>query len=591
MDEWRPELAEVAENLRTRVERLEHGLHDVSPSEDLEQLRASLGALSARVESLPVPSEEWRGQIADLAARLDGLRTDEWRPELAEVAENLRTRLERVEEEIAHTTVGELDALRSEVGGLAARLDAMPEPSDEISAQLTDLAQTFDIRVDHIEQHLASSTQSETLDGVFARLDELSSKVDDTSALDDVLHRIAAVAAVAGRVDEVEQRLAAESAATAGRGPVVDELKELVERQSDRIEALTRGLNELADRRDAGIVEQELVRRIDSVENAIADVRSAVAEIPSAVEDRIAAVEARTSELSTRSAGDVESLRSELTGISERIVDADAVADLRSEVEQHGARVDELRGEQAAFQRHTEDRAAGRSAELSALRARLETVESALSDGSGWTDAIGEAYTRVDRLESRLVETMASEAVERNAEIEALGAATSERLAALEGNQVKRKDLRELRDAVERVEQRVDERREHDETATRAVEEAVRDGLAALGERLTAAEASYLNAGRALGRSIEGLGHAISGADAHLTGVDVPPASDRAEHTSFVAFAPTAEGYRLVACDGRAPALGDHVEIPEHDGVLVVTRVGASPLPFDTRPCVYLEHA
>ena len=507
------------------------------------------------------------------------------------MAENLRTRLERVEDEIAHTTVGELDALRSEVGGLTARLDAVPAPSDEIRAQLADLAQTFNVRVDDIEQRLASSTQSETLDGVFARLDELSSRIDDTTALDDVLHRIAAVAAVTSRVDEVEQRLATESAAAAGLGPVLDELKERAERQSDRIEALARGLNELADRRDAVVVEQELVRRIDSVENAISDVRSAAEEIPSAVEHRIAAVEAWTSALPAQAAADVEALRSELAQISERIVDAGAVADLRSAVEQHGARVDELSGEQAAFQRHTEELAAGRSAELSALHVRLETVESALSDGSGWTDAISEAYTRVDRLESRLVETMASEAVERNTDIEAVRVAMSERLAALEGNQVKRKDLRELRDAVERVEQRVDERREHDETATRAVEEAVRDGLAALGERLTAAEASYLNAGRALGRSIEGLGHAISAADAHLTGIDVSPATDIAEHASFVAFAPTAEGYRLVACDGGAPALGDHVEIPEHDGVLVVTRVGASPLPFDTRPCVYLERA
>ena len=98
--------------------------------------------------------------------------------------------------------------------------------------------------------------------------------------------------------------------------------------------------------------------------------------------------------------------------------------------------------------------------------------------------------------------------------------------------------------------------------------------------------------GRALRRSIEGLGQAISGADAHLAGVTA--ASGRqtlGRQTSYVAFAPTPEGYRLVACDGGAPALGGNVEIPEYEGVLVVTRVGASPLPFDARPCVYLEHA
>ena len=85
----------------------------------------------------------------------------------------------------------------------------------------------------------------------------------------------------------------------------------------------------------------------------------------------------------------------------------------------------------------------------------------------------------------------------------------------------------------------------------------------------------------------------ISGADAHLAGVAAPkrPSPTQAQATSYVAFAPTPEGYRLVACDGGTPALGGNVELPEFEGVLTVTRVGASPLPFDTRPCVYLEHA
>ena len=119
LDGWRTELAEVAENLRTRIERVEHGVVGASPPEELAELRSSLESLAAQVESLPVPSEEWREAVAELAGRIEALPApseewreqivdlvpargfaalDAWRPELAEVAENLRTRVERVEQ-------------------------------------------------------------------------------------------------------------------------------------------------------------------------------------------------------------------------------------------------------------------------------------------------------------------------------------------------------------------------------------------------------------------------------------------------------------------------------------------------------------
>lgn len=59
---------------------------------------------------------------------------------------------------------------------------------------------------------------------------------------------------------------------------------------------------------------------------------------------------------------------------------------------------------------------------------------------------------------------------------------------------------------------------------------------------------------------------------------------------AFVAFAPTEEGYRLVELAGPAPVAGGTVEVPGCEGLLVVSRVGASPLPLDDRPCAYLEH-
>jgi acyl-coenzyme A synthetase/AMP-(fatty) acid ligase len=69
------------------------------------------------------------------------------------------------------------------------------------------------------------------------------------------------------------------------------------------------------------------------------------------------------------------------------------------------------------------------------------------------------------------------------------------------------------------------------------------------------------------------------------------PSSPVVEPTAFVAFAPTVKGYELVECDGPLPTPGDRIQVPGYKGTLVVTRVGASPLPLDPRTCAYLEDA
>jgi hypothetical protein len=96
-------------------------------------------------------------------------------------------------------------------------------------------------------------------------------------------------------------------------------------------------------------------------------------------------------------------------------------------------------------------------------------------------------------------------------------------------------------------------------------------------------------AGDALRRSIERLGRAVSDADLRIAAraqVDVREYAPLAN--AFVAFVPTPEGYRLVACGGAPPQVGERLDLPVFDCELVVTRVGASPLPLDERPCVYL---
>lgn len=58
----------------------------------------------------------------------------------------------------------------------------------------------------------------------------------------------------------------------------------------------------------------------------------------------------------------------------------------------------------------------------------------------------------------------------------------------------------------------------------------------------------------------------------------------------FLALVPTAQGYQLLELEGRAPAVGSRVEVPEELGGTVreVLSVGGSPLPASALRCVHL---
>jgi hypothetical protein len=62
--------------------------------------------------------------------------------------------------------------------------------------------------------------------------------------------------------------------------------------------------------------------------------------------------------------------------------------------------------------------------------------------------------------------------------------------------------------------------------------------------------------------------------------------SDTASEQQHLLFLWAPTGYQLVERAGEPPAVGSEVEL---DGRTErVTKVGASPLPGDTRPCAYL---
>ena len=172
---------------------------------------------------------------------------------------------------------------------------------------------------------------------------------------------------------------------------------------------------------------------------------------------------------------------------------------------------------------------------------------------------------------------------ELRSELERLASSMGWRLERIEES-LASGDSAVLRETVSDLERRLEGQSALGEEQVRATERALRKGLASLGERLVDSESAYVEAGNTLRRSIERLGAAVVEADARMAEqIPVSPLE------GCVAFAPTADGYRLVEMPGAPPEVGAVVELVAGEGLLVVTRYGRSPLPFDGRPCAYLD--
>jgi len=195
-----------------------------------------------------------------------------------------------------------------------------------------------------------------------------------------------------------------------------------------------------------------------------------------------------------------------------------------------------------------------------------------------------EIVTLAARVEGR--DAVAIEAREElRGELERLASSMGWRLERIEESLAADETVA-LRATVEDLERRIDGQSSRGEEQARATERALRKGLASLGERLVDSESAYVEAGNTLRRSIERLGAAVVEADARMA--DQIPASPL---EGCVAFAPTDDGYRLIELQGERPEIGAIVEVEVCEGPLVVTRYGRSPLPFDGRPCAYLDRA
>jgi len=476
----------------------------------------------------------------------------EWRGELAEVADNLRARLERVEQAVGSLPGTEaIEELRSELAGLRAAFEAAPrQPWQGDVDSVRDSVGRLSERV----EALAGSSQEWR-----EALTALAAKVDSLPRADGWLE---AVAALERRIDEPERgldELRAAAAQLSGRVAALEQAAGSAAGQ-DALEALRAALDERAEAFEARIDRTEATHA-SRLERELEELRALVADGERRATDRAQQA--------------VEQVRSQLAGVLEAAVS-------RQEL-------DELRGELAAHGQQTEERAAGARAELDGVHARLDHVEAVLAHATSWPVALEPLQARLDEVDARLEALAASRRAEHEAELADLRADLTARLDEVADARPARDELEGVRARLEEVAARVETRDAREDAAAEAAERAIRDGLAELARRLTASESAHLESGRLLRESIEGLGLALVDADARVRGL--ASGDPAAPVAGYVAFAPTPEGYRLVEREGAVPLVGQVLDDVTGEGPLRVTRLGRSPLPFDRRPCAYLERA
>jgi chromosome segregation ATPase len=534
---------EALAHLTAQLDRLSAELEAAASVDVVDSLRHDLEQLRRSFESAP-DANEWREAVTVIAHHVDELsaRRDDWRGEVDRIA----VRVEELAGRFADTAdIGRVEALRGELDGLRGVVEAIPLPSDEWRHAVAALAVQFDdARASSDEWRGAVAALAVRLDGLNEPSHEWRAEL--TPQLDRLRERVGTLehdlsgTAPAGAVEALTDRL--------------DDIAQRLEKNERRLEKLARRAEELAP-----------LHRVEGLIDAIAD----TAGKQSAIHERLDALDATLSETRTRTeamesfAGRVRELEHRVSSLRDEL--AEAAADQSSS---HAEALQAVRDELAEHGRRTRDAADARDAENTAVQARLTQVEVSLTDANTRVSALEPLQARLNELELSLAEATSAEAAARRSD---LNAVRSE-IAALGGELAK--SLAQLQ-----------ERDEQDDAATRATAQAIRDGLAELGRRLTASEEAYLESGRGLRRSIEGLGLAISAADGHLG-----RSLEEGGQTAYVAFVTTEDGYRVVDCEGAPPFLGQVIELPGHEGTMLrVARLGRSPLPFDDRPCAYLE--
>jgi chromosome segregation ATPase len=591
---------ELRHESRARVDELRHDFNALR--ESLEQLSAGdarIEDVGRRLEQLGLAA---RDREAALEARVDALEqrlAEAGSEQAAPLVEELRAELHGVRGELRD----DLNVVRDRLGQLGSADDPRVE---EITQRLERLAEAtgereaaLGARVEAVEQRLTESRSDGALVDELrfesrAQLDELRAAVESIQArldhsqtaadrrVDDLVglvdHLVGVASALQPRLDELERRLS-----EGHSGSAVDELRgrldELAASVSARAHSIEEELRARTDALELGIEGGVSAPAVDELRRAFDELARGVDERDAHIERRLSAqLERKLESVADRATVDELSRRVDeqerrldeslgqrvdalASGLHRRIDDiSDAVSAAREEL---AGAADALRADFSAGEARSADQVASVAAELDLVKSEL-------------TEAQERSHGLADRLDAReralrdeLHAAVASLAREGSTDDEALG---------------------ELRAALADLDRRLDDQAARADEQVGVTKRALRDGLATLAGRLGETESAYVEAGDALRRSIERLGRAISDADDRIAARGHGDVADQAvEATEFLAFAPTREGYHLVACEGDPPPVGGRLQLPACEGELVVTRIGRSPLPLDERPCAYLE--
>ena len=355
----------------------------------------------------------------------------------------------------------------------------------------------------------------------------------------------------------------------------VDELKSRVDELTDRVGAQGKG----AKKSDLTLLRTELSERLEALDLRVEAVATEVTEGQKSTVGKLEkAIASLRKDVDVRAAD-----------VDQRLVEAlGSAAELRDQLERLREAADandtERKTAEADLVRRIEESAA-----------RLE--EGLAMPGAEYAPALDEARSEIVSLAERLDRSDATTAealAKLTTDLEAVAQSSLDLVGHVE--RAGTGDTSELDARLQGLERRLAADGARADEQVRATEEALREGLAALGSRLAETESSYLEAGSALRRSIERLGAAIVEADNFVAGsalAAVPPAAvspaDEPQTGPYLAFVPHGTGYGLRELDGPVPAIGASVSVPDGDDELVVSRVGRSPLPLDRRRCVYLE--
>lgn len=591
------DLRALVEEPAARIEALERSLGEMSGADALAGLEARLGEvqrlvagrgdldeLRARLDELAACAGE-RSAIEALSARLDEI-------EAAEAGELLRRRVEELEERVA--SAAPLSEVREEIRRVA----------EATAGEQASLEQALLQRVEELRRR---TPQDEELVELRALVDEIASRPTRDDALwervEELAGRLQALAGGAEAAEELHRALGSLEAARHGDRLAVEERLLRLESVLSSLEAVEGNVRDGIDEQVAAAADA-LHRRIDGVEAGIpsldaleariAELREqldarpdtvALGELSGELRGEIGARDARLHEETSAQNRKIEALQAEVGSLAMRMDEMLGLRrlDVKAAREAHeslAARVDALHDLRADDLESAQIAAAELVARLDDVAVRAAAGAAAAE--SALREELSEIAARADERDAAAVE--GREAL--RLEIERVAASVGWRLERIEES-LAADDREQLRRAVAEVERRLDAQLQQSDEQVRMTERALRKGLASLGERLAESESAYFEAGNALRRSIERLGAAVVEADERIEARD--DVERLATAVSFLAFAPTDDGYRLVELEGPPPVVGARVEVPGAEGELVVARVSASPLPLDTRPCAYLE--